>query len=196
MLQESFLQYFLPSLSYHLYLRHLLRLLLSGGLTLFSCPLGSWVSLWNFETIRGSLMKPNWQKLASLVQEICTLWFQFFGAVFASKGYPFKNLFYWMLLSIGCQKVICHTRALATFSRISFIKDSYKLWNMWWHRGWRLEIKIKMERTPVHSWKMCRLVFNFFIRNPKENFLMSKPINPLYVGKPINEYFCKQWKAA
>ena len=26
-------------------------------------------------------------------QEICTLWFQFFGAVFASKGYPFKNIF-------------------------------------------------------------------------------------------------------
>ena len=25
---------------------------------LISCPLGSWVSLWNFETIRGSLMKP------------------------------------------------------------------------------------------------------------------------------------------
>ena len=40
---------------------------------LFSCPLGSSVSLWNFETIRGSLMKPNWQKLASLAQEICTL---------------------------------------------------------------------------------------------------------------------------
>ena len=38
-------------------------------------------------------MKPYWQKLASLAQEICTLWFQFFGAVFASKGYPFKNIF-------------------------------------------------------------------------------------------------------
>ena len=25
--------------------------------------------------------------------EICTLWFQFFGAVFASKGYPFKNIY-------------------------------------------------------------------------------------------------------
>ena len=34
-------------------------------------------------------MKPKWQKLASLAQEICTLYFQFFGAVFASKGYPF-----------------------------------------------------------------------------------------------------------
>ena len=34
-----------------------------------------------------------WQKLASLAQELCTLWFQFFGAVFASKGYPFKNIF-------------------------------------------------------------------------------------------------------
>ena len=37
-------------------------------------------------------MKPKWQKLASLAQEICTFWFQFFGAVFASKGYPFKNI--------------------------------------------------------------------------------------------------------
>ena len=38
-------------------------------------------------------MKPKWQKLASLAQVICTIWFQFFGAVFASKGYPFKNIF-------------------------------------------------------------------------------------------------------
>ena len=38
-------------------------------------------------------MTPKWQKLASLAQEICTLWFQFFGAIFASKGYPFKNIF-------------------------------------------------------------------------------------------------------
>ena len=38
-------------------------------------------------------MKPKWQKLASLAQEICTLKFQLFGAVFASKGYPFKNIF-------------------------------------------------------------------------------------------------------
>ena len=38
-------------------------------------------------------MKPNWQKLASLAKGICTLKFQFFGAVFASKGYPFNNIF-------------------------------------------------------------------------------------------------------
>ena len=38
-------------------------------------------------------MKPKWQNLASLAQEICTLLSQFFGAVFASKGYPFKNIF-------------------------------------------------------------------------------------------------------
>ena len=30
-------------------------------------------SLWNFENIKGSLMKPKWQKLACLPQEICTL---------------------------------------------------------------------------------------------------------------------------
>ena len=43
-------------------------------------------------------MKPKWQKLASLAQKICTLWFQFFGAVFASKGYPFKNIFKGMIV--------------------------------------------------------------------------------------------------
>ena len=37
-------------------------------------------------------MKPKWQKLASLAQEMCTLWFLFFGAAFTSKGYPFKNI--------------------------------------------------------------------------------------------------------
>ena len=38
-------------------------------------------------------MKPKWQKLASMAQVICTLKFQFFGAVFASEGYPLKNIF-------------------------------------------------------------------------------------------------------
>ena len=37
-------------------------------------------------------MTPKWQKLASMAQEICTLWFQFFVAVFGSKAYPFKNI--------------------------------------------------------------------------------------------------------
>ena len=38
-------------------------------------------------------MKPKWQKLASLAQKICTLYFQFFGVVFASTEYPFKDIF-------------------------------------------------------------------------------------------------------
>ena len=38
-------------------------------------------------------MTLKFQKLASLAQKICTLWFQFFGAVFASEGYPLKNKF-------------------------------------------------------------------------------------------------------
>ena len=37
-------------------------------------------------------MKPKWQKLASLAQEICILSFQFFSAVFASKGYTLENI--------------------------------------------------------------------------------------------------------
>ena len=40
---------------------------------LFSCPLGLLVSLWHFETIRGSLMRPKWPNVASLVQKIGTL---------------------------------------------------------------------------------------------------------------------------
>ena len=38
-------------------------------------------------------MRPKRPKLASLALKICTLWFQFFDALFASKGYPFKNIF-------------------------------------------------------------------------------------------------------
>ena len=38
-------------------------------------------------------MMPKWQELASLAQETCTFYFQFFDAAFASKGYPFKNIF-------------------------------------------------------------------------------------------------------
>ena len=33
------------------------------------------------------------QSRLSLAQDICTLQFQFFGADFASKGYPFENIF-------------------------------------------------------------------------------------------------------
>ena len=49
---------------------------------IFSGPLGSWVSLWNFETIRGSLMRPKRPRLASLARKVCILWFQFFDAFF------------------------------------------------------------------------------------------------------------------
>ena len=38
-------------------------------------------------------MRHKRAKLARLAQKICTLYFQFFGALFASKGYPFKNIF-------------------------------------------------------------------------------------------------------
>ena len=49
-------------------------------------------------------MTPKWQKLASLAQEICTLYFQFFGAVFASKGYPFKNIFHMFIILLDILK--------------------------------------------------------------------------------------------
>ena len=38
-------------------------------------------------------MRPKWPKLVYLAEKIFTLWFQFFDAFFASKGYPFKNIF-------------------------------------------------------------------------------------------------------
>ena len=43
-------------------------------LILFSCPLESWIPLWNFETIGGSLMRSKWLKLASLALIISTLY--------------------------------------------------------------------------------------------------------------------------
>ena len=51
-------------------------------------------------------MTPKWQKLASLAQEICTLWFQFFGAVFASKGYPFKKIFHYKMFDRTRKEVL------------------------------------------------------------------------------------------
>ena len=60
-------------------------------------------------------MKPKWQKLASLAQEICTHYIQFFGAVVASKGYPFKNTFVTnnsldrILLVLQCCSLECDT---------------------------------------------------------------------------------------
>ena len=50
-------------------------------------------------------MKPEWEKLASLAQEICTLKFQFFGAVFASKGYPFKNIIHYLARLITLNQI-------------------------------------------------------------------------------------------
>ena len=38
-------------------------------------------------------MRPHWPKLACMAKKMCTLWFQFFDAVFAFKGYPFNNIF-------------------------------------------------------------------------------------------------------
>ena len=75
------------------------------------------VSLWNFETIKGSLMTPKWQKLAGLAQEICTLWCQFFCAVFASKGYPFKNIFGDVALELNANK--CNISFFAQYRTVT-----------------------------------------------------------------------------
>ena len=58
---------------------------------LFYCPLGSWVSLCNFETIRGSLMRLKWPKLASLGQKnmhtlVSVLW-----CILCFQRKPFKE---------------------------------------------------------------------------------------------------------
>ena len=62
-------------------------------------------------------MTPKWQKLASLAQEIRTLWFQLFGAVFASKGYHFKNIFV---------DRVAHTDILYGNANMSKINSSWK----------------------------------------------------------------------
>ena len=72
-------------------------------------------------------MKPKWQKLASLAQEIYTLWFQFFGAVFASNGYPFKNIFEKLTIDSIQQCIIlrCHMR-FEIFNEIKFLQMQRK----------------------------------------------------------------------
>ena len=75
-------------------------------------------------------MKPNWQKLASLAHEICTLWFQFFGAVFASKGYPFKNIFVGIFIESFIEKTdfgknvstVCNVGDIIGFSKFTGIQ--------------------------------------------------------------------------
>ena len=66
-------------------------------------------------------MKPKWQTLASLAQEIRTLEFQFFDAVFASKEYSFKNIF--DMRSVRISLAICNCIGIALFDIIpqSFI---------------------------------------------------------------------------
>ena len=39
---------------------------------ILSHPIESWILFWNFDTIRGSLMRPKWPKQASLAQKTCT----------------------------------------------------------------------------------------------------------------------------
>ena len=58
-----------------------------------SCPLGSWVSLWNFETFRGSLMRPKWQKLASLAQKVAHSHFSSLVQSLIPKDILLKNIF-------------------------------------------------------------------------------------------------------
>ena len=69
-------------------------------------------------------MKPKWQKLASLAQEVCTLWFQFFGAVFASKGYPFKNIFDFTT-AVDCDCVAADERLPVLHFCVDFIFLSF-----------------------------------------------------------------------
>ena len=71
-------------------------------------------------------MKPKWQKLASLAQEICTLYFQFFGAVFAPKGYPFKNIFEFIKAGDGdCVEAV--ERLPALHYSVDFIFLSFEI---------------------------------------------------------------------
>ena len=77
-------------------------------------------------------MKPKWQKLASLAQEICTLYFQFFGAAFASKGYPLKNIFNLKIALRACPDKVFMGFSKRTTSRIRNAKI-YKLIYSFYH---------------------------------------------------------------
>ena len=70
-------------------------------------------------------MTPKWQKLASLAQEICTLWFQFFSAVFASKGYPFKNIFDTAMLIYKHWVIMVYSENLLNITALKKREDYY-----------------------------------------------------------------------
>ena len=80
-------------------------------------------------------MKPKWQKLFSLAKEICTLLFQFFGALLASKGYLFKNIF--DFTTAGDWDCVAAVKCLAALHySVDFISVSFgimgfivELWN-------------------------------------------------------------------
>ena len=76
-------------------------------------------------------MKPKWQKLASLAQEICTLWFQLFGAVFASKGYSLKNILGFLKFGINIRyyKLYCVLKNQTLVANQSFICPFFFLSN-------------------------------------------------------------------
>ena len=71
-------------------------------------------------------MTPKWQKLASLAQEICISWFQFFGAVFASNGYHFKNIFDFTTAGV-CDCVAAVERLPALHYSVYFIFLSFEI---------------------------------------------------------------------
>ena len=69
-------------------------------------------------------MGPKWQKLASLALEVCTLWFQFFGAVFASKGYLLRTYLTSLQLVAGTV-VVAVERLPALHYSVDFIFLSF-----------------------------------------------------------------------
>ena len=101
-------------------------------------------------------MKPKWQKLASLAQEICTLWFQFFAVVFASKGYPFKSIF----STVGDSDCVAAVERLPAFHySVDFIFFPFGSWVSLWNfeliRG--SLVKPKWQKLASLAQEICTL---------------------------------------
>ena len=103
-------------------------------------------------------MKPKWQKLASLTQEIYTPKFQFFGAVFASKGCPFTNTFDFTTAG-DWDCVAAVERLPALHYRVNFIFLSFGSWVSLWNfktiRGSLMKPKWQKLASPGESLSPC-----------------------------------------
>ena len=98
-------------------------------------------------------MTPKWQKLASQAPGMCTLWFQFFGVLYASKGYSCKNILDFTTAG-GWDCVAAVERLPALHYSVDFIFLSFGIMGFILTPKWQKLASLAQE--------ICTLWFQFF----------------------------------